>query len=203
VADWNTGSFEDLYASVGDDLARVAWARLGPYPMLVEWLDRRATTPGGRALVVACGLGDDAEELGGRGYEVTAFDLSETAISWCHRRFPDSPVDYQIADLLELPREWAHRFDLVVEINTIQSLPLAVRERTVSAIASTVAPGGALFVRCVGRADDEPVGSRPWPVSREELAVLEQGGLRETEFAEDFSEPARRRWFQAVYERIL
>jgi 2-polyprenyl-3-methyl-5-hydroxy-6-metoxy-1,4-benzoquinol methylase len=203
VADWSTDSFEDLYASVGGDLEQVPWARLGPNPMLVEWLDRRVITPGSRALVVACGLGDDAEELRRRGCEVTAFDLSETAIGWCRRRFPATSVDYQVADLLELPGEWARRYDIVVEINTIQSLPLNLRDRAVRAIADTVAPGGALFVRCAGRADDEPVDSRPWPVSRKELAVFEQEGLRETEFAEDFPEPRRHRWFRQVYERIF
>jgi 2-polyprenyl-3-methyl-5-hydroxy-6-metoxy-1,4-benzoquinol methylase len=203
VVDWSTDAFEDLYASVGGDLEQVPWARLGPHPMLVEWLDRRTITPGSRALVVACGLGDDAEELGRRGCEVTAFDLSDTAISWCRRRFPASSVDYRVADLLELPGEWAHRYDIVVEINTIQSLPLDLRDRAVRTIAGTVAQGGALFVRCFGRADDEPAGSRPWPVSREELAVFEQEGLRETEFAEDFPDPSRHRCFRLSYERIF
>ncbi|MFI7678764.1 class I SAM-dependent methyltransferase [Actinophytocola sp. NPDC049390] len=203
VADWNSDSFEDLYASVGGDLDQVPWARLGPHPMLVEWLDRRTIAPGSRALVVACGLGDDAEELSGRGCEVTAFDLSETAIGWCRRRFPASSVHYQVADLLELPEEWAHRYDIVVEINTIQSISPDLRDRTVRAIADTVAPGGALFVRCLGRADDESVASRPWPVSRKDLAVFEQEGLREAEFAEDFPEPGRHRWFRLAYERIF
>lgn len=203
MADWHTDSFEDLYASVGGDLDQVPWARLGPHPMLVEWLDRRTITPGSHALVVACGLGDDAEELSRRGFEVIAFDLSETAVGWCLRRFPDSSVDYQVADLLKLPRDWVHRYDVVVEINTIQSLPLDLRDQTVRTIAGTVAPGGALFVRCFGRPDDEPVDSRPWPVSRKELAVFEQEGLREAEFAEDFPEPARRRCFRLVYERIF
>ena len=203
MADWSTDSFEELYASVGGDLDQVPWARLGPNPMLAEWLDRRRITPGARALVVACGLGDDAEELSRRGCAVTAFDLSKTAISWCHRRFPDTSVDYQVADLLELPGEWVHRYDIVVEINTIQSLPLELRRDTVRAIAGTVAPGGALFVRCFGRATGEPAGSRPWPVSREELAVFEEEGLREAEFAEDLPEPTRHRCFRLTYERIF
>ncbi|GAB1508447.1 class I SAM-dependent methyltransferase [Actinophytocola sp. KF-1] len=203
MADWSTDSFEDLYASVGGDLDRVPWARLGPNPLLVAWLDRRVITPGSRALVIACGLGDDAEELAGRGCAVTAFDLSETAISWCRRRFPTSSVHYQVADLLALPGDWARRYDIVVEVNTIQSISPALRDRTVRAIADTVAPGGALFVRCAGRADDEPVDARPWPVSRKDLAAFERAGLREVEFAEDDPEPGRHRWFRAAYERIF
>ena len=91
----------------------------------------------------------------------------------------------------------------MVEINTIQSLPLSLRRDTVAAIAATVAPGGSLFVRCYGRAADEPVDSRPWPVSRAELAVFEEEGLREVEFAEELSETNQTWWFRVVYERIF
>jgi SAM-dependent methyltransferase len=152
--------------------------------------------------VIACGLGDDAEELRRRGCEVTAFDLSAT-IEWCRSRFPDSEVDYQVADLLKLPGEWAHRHDIVVEINTIQSLPLSLRRETVAAIAETVAPGGSLFVRCYGRVGGEPLDSRPWPVSRAELAAFEEEGLREVEFSDEFSEANQNHWFRVVYERIF
>ncbi len=197
VTDWSTPEFEELYASVGGDLDRVPWARLAPNPALAEWLDGR--TPGGRALVVACGVGDDAEELARRGYEVTAFDVSETAIGWCRRRFPDSPVDYRVADLLTAT--WERPFDLVVELYTIQSLPPAIRRRVVGAITAPVAPGGTLFVRCFGRDDDAPTDSRPWPVSRAELAWFTEEGLVESEFREDVVESTGTRFFLGVYTR--
>ena len=43
------------------------------------------------ALIVACGLGDDAEEVSRRGYQVTAFDLVPAAIGHCRERFPGRP----------------------------------------------------------------------------------------------------------------
>jgi 2-polyprenyl-3-methyl-5-hydroxy-6-metoxy-1,4-benzoquinol methylase len=194
---WNTDEFEELYASVGDDLDQVPWARLAPNATLVEWLDGRA--PGGRALVVACGFGDDAEELARRGYEVTAFDLSETAIAWCHKRFPESTVDYRVADLLTT--EWEQAFDLVVELYTIQSLPPADRRRVLAALAAPVAPGGVLFVRCFARADDEPAGLRPWPVSRAELSWLTGEGLVETSLTEDVVASSGTVFLTGVYTR--
>ena len=51
---------------------------------------------------------------------MTAFDLSPTAIEWCRKRFPQSSVKWVVANLLESPAEWRQRFDLVVEINTLQ-----------------------------------------------------------------------------------
>jgi SAM-dependent methyltransferase len=180
--DWQGDPFEALYQSVGDRLENVPWARLEPSPPLAAWLARRPEPDGARALVIACGLGDDAEALATRGYAVSAFDISPTAIGWCHRRFPDSQVDYRVADLLALPAEWARAFDLVVEIITIQSLPLDVRERAIGAIADTVAPGGTVYVWCLAREDDEPVASRPWPVSRADLRAFETAGLEQASF---------------------
>ena len=51
----------------------------------------RPAAPGRTALIVACGLGDDAEEVSRRGYRVTAFDLVPAAIEHCRERFPIRP----------------------------------------------------------------------------------------------------------------
>jgi SAM-dependent methyltransferase len=170
-------SFEEMYSAAGDDLAALPWASLKPFPLLVEWLDGPGAAVGGEALVVGTGLGDDAEELARRGFAVTAFDLSPTAIERARERFPESGVDYRFADLLELPAEWRERFDLVVEIRTLQSLPIADRKAAATAIAGTVAPGGLLWLFALGRESHQPGETRPWPVTTEELAVLEAAGL--------------------------
>jgi SAM-dependent methyltransferase len=198
--EWSVLDFEDLYASVGDELSRIPWASRRPHPMLVSWLDRQPPGAGQQALVIACGLGDDAEELSRRGYRVSAFDYSATAIGWCRRRFPNSAVDYRVDDLFDLPVDWARRFALVVEINTIQSLPPDERGQTTQAIAETVAAGGQLFVRCLGRADDEQVSQRPWAVSRRDLATFAAAGLRETSFTKGVG-PTGRPGFLVTYER--
>ncbi len=166
-----------MYAAAGEDLAALPWASLKPFPLLVEWLDRAGAGMGGRALVVGTGLGDDAEELARRGFDVTAFDFSPTAIERARERFPQSAVDYRVADLLDLPGEWRGRFDLVVEIRTLQSLPIGDRRAAAAAIAGTVAPGGLLWLFALGRESHQPGETRPWPVTEEELAVLEAAGL--------------------------
>ena len=191
--------FEEIYARAGTDLAAIPWAALAPHPALLAWLDRQpAPATGQSALVVGCGLGDDAEELASRGYDVTAFDLSATAIGWCQRRFPGSAVTYQVADLFALPARWHGGFGLTVEIRTIQSLPLAQRRDVIAAVAGTVRPGGRVFVHCLGRGDSDPAPSRPWPVSRAELRVFTDAGLREQEFAAATA-TAQSPTFTAVY----
>ncbi len=173
----NPPTFEEMYAAAGDDLAAVPWANLKPFPLLVEWLDGPGRGLGGRALVIGAGFGDDAEALAARGFEVSAFDFSPTAVARARERFPESSVDYRVADLFELPAEWEGRFDLVVEIRTLQSLPIGQREAGAAAIAATVAPGGRLWLFALGRETHLPGETRPWPVTPQELAPLEAAGL--------------------------
>ena len=146
--------FESIYARARDDLTTLPWTRLVPSVQLLTWLDG-TPVDGLSVLVVGCGVGDDAEELAGRGAEVTAFDFSPTAIALCRRRFPSSSVSYRVADLFQLPVSWEQRFDLVVEIHTVQSVPPERQAEAMAAIANTVAPGGRLFVRCSVRDDDD------------------------------------------------
>jgi hypothetical protein len=205
-------SFEEIYAQAGTDLNEIPWATLRPMPELVSWLDRQppaadrppasGQAPAGQtALVVACGLGDDAEEVSRRGFEVTAFDLVPAAIAHCRARFPDSAVDYQVADVFRLPAEWSRAFDLVVEVRTLQSLPVAERGAVAASIAGAVAPGGRVFVHGLARRDDEPADRRPWPLSPRDLTEFTRAGLTETELNFHRSGPDRRRTVDAVYTR--
>jgi SAM-dependent methyltransferase len=193
--------FEEIYRQAGDDLGAIPWASLTPHPALLAWIELQPDARERDALVVGCGLGDDAEALSDRGYRVSAFDIAPTAIARCRRRFPDSRVQYRVADLFALPEAWRGRFDLVVEIRTLQSLAPEQRPAAAAAIASTVRPGGLVWVRCLGRQDAEAFTRRPWPVSRSELHGLQAAGLRELEFHEELPAAGRGRFFTAVYGR--
>jgi 2-polyprenyl-3-methyl-5-hydroxy-6-metoxy-1,4-benzoquinol methylase len=194
--------FEGLYTLAKGNADAIPWASLAAHPALVQWLDEEPTVlPGQRALVVGCGLGDDAEELARRGYAVTAFDLSPTAIDWCHQRFPHSGVNYEVADLFGLPAEWAGAFDLVVEIKTLQSLPRSSRDGAAAALAAMLRPGGRLFVHCLAGRDYERADTRPWPVSRAELRALVDCGLVEIELREDHLGRSGELCFRAIYQR--
>lgn len=197
-----TGWFEPLYAEGFRGEAEIPWADRGANPHLVEWLGGRRAAPGSRALVVGCGLGDDAERLAAGGADTTAFDVSPTAIAWARQRFPDSRVAYVVADLLRPPAEWRRAFDFVFEAYTLQALPETVRPAAMRSAADFVGPGGRLLVVCRGRDAADPPGRLPWPLTRAELGEMEGAGLVEESF-EDFFEdgdpPIRR--FRAVYRR--
>ena len=196
------GWFEALYQEAEGRAEAIPWADLTPNDTMVSWLDRQPALTGRRALVVGCGLGDDAEHLALRGGRVTAFDLAPTAIAWCRRRFPQSPVEYVVADLLGLPDSWQRQFDLLVEINTLQAMPRELRPAACRALAECLAPGGDVLVICRARDEEEEVSGPPWPLARSELADLLAAGLTERQFRDflDDESPAVRR-FEAVYHR--
>lgn len=198
-----TGWFDAVYAAAEEGRGTIPWAQMVPHPDLVAWLDReRVNGMGQRALVVGCGLGDDAEELARRGFAVTAFDIAPRAVAACHRRFPGSPVDYQVADLLAAPASWHGAFDLVLESHTLQSLPWDWCTPAIHAVARCVAPGGMALVLCLGRDPADDRRGIPWPLSREELAEFARAGLREESF-EDLRDGVGRRRFRVVYRRPI
>jgi len=192
--------FEALYRDAGSDAARVPWARLAPHPGLEHW-SRKAGPASGRAIDVGCGLGDNAEFLAELGYSVTAFDLSESAIAWARRRFPESSVSYAAADLFDLPAEWIGGFDLVSEVYTLQALPAEIRQEALRAIASLAAPGGAVVVVCMARNADEAADGPPWPLAREELGGFADLGFTEEAFSDLPLGESGHRHFVAVYRR--
>lgn len=193
--------FDEMYAaSRGADVRSLPWAHGKPHPFLSEWLAGRDAPPEGRnrALVVASGLGDDAEALAAHGWQVTAFDASASAIAWTRERFPGSPVDYHVADLFSLPPAWVGAFDLVVEVHTIQALPPTRRQETIARIASTVAPGGELFVVTFLRDARALLGGRPWPLTNREIASIARHGLDETDRHAAIDHPGR---LNVIFER--
>ncbi|MFM7370898.1 MAG: class I SAM-dependent methyltransferase, partial [Sphaerospermopsis kisseleviana] len=108
--------FEKLYSQANNDDTVIPWADMKPNHNLIQWLDdhhiqgQRKT-----ALTIGCGLGDDTEELSQRGFNVTAFDISPSAIEWSKNRFPHSDVNYLVADLLNPPVQWNQSFDFILE----------------------------------------------------------------------------------------
>jgi SAM-dependent methyltransferase len=205
-----TGWFEQLYAEAESGQAAVPWFRGAPRPTLVAWAEQHSIpSEGRRALVVGCGLGDDAEYVAGLGFATVAFDISASAIRAARRRFPGSGVAYTVADLLDPPRAWHEAFDLVVECYNVQALPKAVQPAAIVQVGRMVAPGGDLLV--IGFVADEDGGGPgdqgggdqgggdqgpPWPLTRAEVESFATGGLRATLIDEvtDPADPTVRRW---------
>ena len=177
------GWFEALYQEAAGDNEVIPWADLEPNPYFRKWADANKLTGDGRkALVVGCGLGDDAKYLHDLGFKVTAFDISPTAIEWARKLHSDTDIVFETCDLFQPFRGWAGGFDFVLEIYTIQPLPLEMRPQVVDAIAAFVRVGGRIVVVTRGRDDDVEPDELPWPMSRRDLSRFEDNGLTQTDF---------------------
>ena len=207
------GWFDALYKESGGDVEKIPWADMAPNRFFKAWAESTGLKGNGRnALVVGCGLGDDAKFLHDLGFKVTGFDISPTAIEWARKVYGDAGIRFETADLFDPPREWvtsgrnppadADGFDFVLEIYTIQPLPMELRPKVIDSIAAFVAPGGRLVVVTRGRENDEEIGEVPWPLSKRDLSRFEENGLREVGFQDLWDDEDEQRRFIVEYERV-
>ena len=198
-----TGWFDVLYSEADGDTTQVPWADLETNPSFAAWLEKNDLQGAGKkAVVVGCGLGDDAEELARRGFAVTGFDISPKGIAWAKKLHPETTVDYRVEDLFALPAEMKGAYDFVLEIYTIQALPLSLREKAITAIAELPAPNGEVLVIERGAEEGETVENPPFPLWKSHLENFTASGLTEETF-EDFldkQEPPTRR-FRILYRK--
>ena len=116
----------------GEAAADLAW-RLG------------GLRPGMRVLDLACGHGDLANRLAGRGGQVTGLDSSEVFLD---RARPDAAaagvsVEYVTGDMRQLP--WTGRFDRVVNWSTAFGyFDDAANRAVLDGIVRALRPGGRL-----------------------------------------------------------
>ena len=177
-----TSWFDNYYKEANKEMSTIAWAKGEVNPFLQEYLDTFRGIPS-KAIVIGSGLGDDAFALYVAGFDVTAIDISEEAIAWSKERFDGAEIDFRVADLFNLPEELLGEFDFVFEAFTIQSLPLALRDRVITAISSLMKPDAHLLAVCNAKLDHEQFEGPPWPLTFNELRLFTMKTCRELEFS--------------------
>lgn len=197
------GWFDALYREAAGDNEKIPWADLAPNKFLVRYAEQTELKGNNRtALVIGCGLGDDARFLHDLGFRVTAFDISRTAIEWARRLHTDTDIKFVAADLFNSPKEWFAAFEFVLEVYTIQPLPLEIRPQVIDAIANFVEFKGKLIVVTRGREDDEIPPEMPWALSRRDLSRFAANNFKQIHFEEmlgDEEPPIKR--FVVEYEK--
>lgn len=130
----------------------------------------------GRALDLGCGEGADAVWLAGRGWQVTATDISRVALGRAAEHAAEAGVadrvDWQFHDLGATFPEGAYDLVSAQFLHSMGDLP---RERILHRAARAVAPGGVLLI--VGHAGfpawDDRHADMKLPTPDEVLASLE------------------------------
>jgi SAM-dependent methyltransferase len=166
--DW----FERLYEHADNNPNWIPWSKGQPHPLLVDWMKDTDQTAG-TALVVGCGLGEDALFLAELGWNVTAFDIAPTAVEWASKRYPHDNIRWVVGDLLQPDKEWFKAFDLVLEVHILQAIPKEFRIPASRNLSPLVSPSGQLV--CIGRLSvDDSVehNGPPWPLSKEFISSV-------------------------------
>ncbi len=171
--------FDDLYKKNENSHENIPWARQAVNPYLQTYLDEPKATKG-RALVIGCGLGDDAYALANAGYATLAIDISQTALDMAQKRFPDANIIFKKQDIFDMPSEYFENFDFVFEAQTIQSLPREFRSKMIKAVADSVAKKGELLV--VAHKKQTSNDGPPWPLTTEEIDEFKGHNLAELSF---------------------
>jgi SAM-dependent methyltransferase len=125
----------------------------------------RARGGGLRAIDLGCGTGTNAIELCKRGFEVTACDISGSAIEQAKAKASAAgagDITFAVADILEaLPVE-AASVDLAFDRGCLHSVDGPVREVFAANVAAALKPGG-WWVLLAGNKDDDPKYDQPGP----------------------------------------
>lgn len=185
--DW----FENLYAETDVEGQGVPWANMTAHPLFKKWIDQHQNIGKDKtALVIGCGMGDDAIELEAQGFEVIAFDVSSSAIELCKKRFPDSKVNFVQADLIEGVPDWHQKFDFVLEIFTIQALPPKYESILIKNVADFVAENGKLLIITEIQKEKRSFEKGPpWLLNLNYIESFEKCGLKKISLSKD-TEPA-------------
>ena len=168
--------FDDLYKEHENAHENIPWARRDVNPFLQTYLDEKSEHQG-KALVIGCGLGDDAYALANAGYDTLAIDISQTALKIAQERFPDANIRFEKQDIFDMPPQYFEHFDFVFEAQTIQSLPLEFRSKMIQAVAQSVAAEGELLV--VAHKKQKETEGPPWPLTQKEIDQFKEHSLKE------------------------
>jgi len=193
---------DSIYKDAHGDYTKVFWADLESNPYLLQYL-KNNKTKNKKAIVIGCGVGDDAKSLSDAGYNVTAFDISPSAIELCKKRYPKSKINFLVADLFSYPLNWFENYDLVYECNTIQILAGKYRILAREKISSLLNKGGKAVISCRSRLEGKQENDIPKPLDKKEMnAFMYKDNLKELFFTDyyDNQEPAIWHFF-AVYQK--
>jgi len=192
--------FENIYKESQGDEEKVPWAEMQTDKYLSEYLEMNLGQ--GTAIVIGCGLGDDAAALEEAGFTVTAIDISKTAINWAKARYDYTDINFFVQDIFELPSDMLGQYDFIFESRTIQSLPLKFRDRIIKAISSLMAPKAKALVIANGKQAGEKFDGPPWPLEYNELRLFENHGCKELEFSifESDNKTSKLK-FRALYQK--
>ena len=113
-------AYNDRYAQVHKE--NLAWFSAEPSPILEEVIWEFGIRPENRMLEIGCGEGRDAGHLLKQGYHLLATDVSERAVAFCQKAYPEYASQFQMMDCLQSSLD--ETFDFLYAIAVVHMLVL-------------------------------------------------------------------------------
>ncbi len=121
----------------------------------------------GTALDLGTGPGTQAMALAERGFEVTATDLSETAIEKALAKAKEKNLDISFRQDDILNSKLDQKFDFVLDRGCFHVLPPEQRQNYIRVVDSLIKPKGYLFLKCFSHLETREAG--PYRFTPEEI----------------------------------
>jgi cyclopropane fatty-acyl-phospholipid synthase-like methyltransferase len=156
----------------------------------LQWILREVDVPRGRALELGCGTGTNAVFLAREGFEVTAFDVSATAIEQARAKAAEAGVEVTLlaADAAALP-ELGPPFPFVFDRGVYHTVRRDNLPGFLDTLSRVTAPGG-LYLTLTGNANQVRPGEEGPPrvtaeeICRELTPLFDLVQLREFHFTQ-------------------
>ena len=115
-------AYEERYRAIHDN--DLLWFIDEPSEELIEWLQDNKIDIGEEICEIGCGEGRDSLYLAELGYNITAFDISESAIKLCKKRAEERKLDatFNIENLVTPYQKLEYSFRWIFSVSTLHML---------------------------------------------------------------------------------
>lgn len=113
-------AYDDRYKQVHSE--DIQWFSKEPSPIVSEVIGESSLTKTAKLLEIGCGEGRDAGYLLTKGYDVLATDVSEEAVAYCRKRYPEYEKQFSVLDCVT--EKLSERFDFIYAVAVVHMLVL-------------------------------------------------------------------------------
>lgn len=160
--------WEDVYKNT-KSIRDVPWEIGKPSPELSRLVESKIIKPC-KALDVGCGFGTHSIFLAKKGFEVKAFDISETAIGKAKQRARKmkANVDFFVGDVTKI--DFKEKFGFVFDRGCFHTLERKDRGKYLKNLLKFLEPKGKFYLGVFS--DKNPPGPGPYRFSKEKIEKI-------------------------------